>query len=1089
MSSPKPPLDKYGHGQPLTPEPSGAGNTYTEGDDIPLDGDAPVTRVKLGDYLSNITRVNKYNISAGSTDAPSNNDPRGAPPIYDAYRNGGSVNNAGANKTFIDEVIEGGAVKEKDFTLIGVGEYKNKDVESGELNPFLNADNVNTLYNKGVQESRGQGHTLLSSVPGNGTIFKPAGSNTTTLDPGSHPIQQKVSTILKNNRFHPMAGSPYVNDGAFSVGSMGSMGSLQKTMGRYDPNADQFLVSDLQNIGRKLMLKAVGGVPGDIDELAPLLPSFQQIGVPYVSISVSDLSAIKQTGYSKTSGGYILTSGGEGTSAGVRNEINSSDTYGNLNSYFETFSATIPLGMATAAIGSALAILIQGAVLMGLLGLIQLMPTPAPLQRNAYDARTLPLGKRQKDFEYSGFGTVRGLLVHFWGIPTLESNKTVEGGGATHWFDCMVTGLATFFGVSDIGSQEQIPDLFTNLLDPGQAGYAATIFRVINRDLEDLVNIARPLTAPSDTQPPQESYANKASAGLSLITEFGNIKSIRFLNLCAQIGDIIKVSNARIFFPAGRDIDAMPENALTRIYKSRVGGDKDSGNYDQRSVLRHGALPSLYLIPDSLKTASAQYFDAKTPYGAASALVALGEKTSLSSSGRIDQKEVVEIEAKLDAEYVPFYFQDLRTNEIIAFHAFLDNITENYSPQWNAVEGYGRMDPVQIYKNTSRSMSISFMVVSTSQEDFDEMWYSINKLVTLIYPQYSPGTSVKSPTNNKGHIMPFSQIPSASPLVRVRIGDLVRTNYSRFNLARIFGVGYADKEGGPFNITGKPNQIADVNLRAYRESIKKRKTAPTDATNAAENGYKGGDIVRVANPNVIARFAEIKKSDTETTVSLTLNQELTIKKDEIPKFGISLPDILGSETQPIYTCTLPSSHQYGGRDVYLTHSQIFLDPAWIKQLLLDAGVSPSALEINNASKVESSDSVRSFFSRKNNEIVKTFESTAGKGLAAAITSFNLDYANSSWNVGVPDSKAPMWVKVSMTFAVIHDIPPGLDSDGFNRAPIYPVGSIINGTIGPDEVAIANGVVTTAANWSEKYEKDIQKMRSSIKDVNIGKNKP
>jgi hypothetical protein len=37
----------------------------------------------------------------------------------------------------------------------------------------------------------------------------------------------------------------------------------------------------------------------------------------------------------------------------------------------------------------------------------------------------------------------------------------------------------------------------------------------------------------------------------------------------------------------------------------------------------------------------------------------------------------------------------------------------------------------------------------------------------------------------------------------------------------------------------------------------------------------------------------------------------------------------------------------------------------------------------------------------------------------------------------------------MSFAVIHDLPPGLDSDGFNRAPIYPVGKIVHSYVGAD----------------------------------------
>jgi hypothetical protein len=53
-----------------------------------------------------------------------------------------------------------------------------------------------------------------------------------------------------------------------------------------------------------------------------------------------------------------------------------------------------------------------------------------------------------------------------------------------------------------------------------------------------------------------------------------------------------------------------------------------------------------------------------------------------------------------------------------------------------------------------------------------------------------------------------------------------------------------------------------------------------------------------------------------------------------------------------------------------------------------------------------------------------------------------------WGVGEDGSgnRAPRSCKVQMNFEPIHDIAPGLDHEGFNRAPIYPVGNLVNGII-------------------------------------------
>ena len=159
---------------------------------------------------------------------------------------------------------------------------------------------------------------------------------------------------------------------------------------------------------------------------------------------------------------------------------------------------------------------------------------------------------------------------------------------------------------------------------------------------------------------------------------------------------------------------------------------------------------------------------------------------------RLSAKMVRMIEEQLESEYMPFYFQDLRTNEIIAFHAFLSSLTDGFQPSYNSTKGFGRMDPVMTYGDTTRSISFAFTVYATSKEDFDVMWKKVNKMVTLVYPQWSGGTKVRSADEQHLYTIPYSQIPTASPLIRVRIGDLIKSNYSRKDMTRLFGTSNND---------------------------------------------------------------------------------------------------------------------------------------------------------------------------------------------------------------------------------------------------------------------------------------------------------
>jgi len=81
----------------------------------------------------------------------------------------------------------------------------------------------------------------------------------------------------------------------------------------------------------------------------------------------------------------------------------------------------------------------------------------------------------------------------------------------------------------------------------------------------------------------------------------------------------------------------------------------------------------------------------------------------------------------------------------------------------------------------------------------------------------------------------------------------------------------------------------------------------------------------------------------------------------------------------------------------------------------------------------------------NNAIVRSFESTSGKGIAGFIESLAFDwYDKVTWDTTNIERKAPKMCKVTISFAPVHDIAPGLDSEGYNRAPIYPLGPYRHG---------------------------------------------
>jgi hypothetical protein len=251
------------------------------------------------------------------------------------------------------------------------------------------------------------------------------------------------------------------------------------------------------------------------------------------------------------------------------------------------------------------------------------------------------------------------------------------------------------------------------------------------------------------------------------------------------------------------DIDGYPNAPGTRQMKSRDGRllNKQSLSW------RNSALPSMFVLPLEAMAASldADYiFDNSKGANPIKGMLGstLYDKTYVKVAGNtsvIPPQVAKSLEDRLGAEYLPFYFRDLRTNEIIAFHGFLDSLSDSLSTAYNESKGFGRADTVKNYSSTTRSVSFSFTIVATSKEDFDEMWFKINKLTTLAYPQYTRGRSVS--TKDTGTLIgaslkqtvnfeqPFSQLVGGTPVVRIRVGDLIKSNYTRSNLGRLFGVG------------------------------------------------------------------------------------------------------------------------------------------------------------------------------------------------------------------------------------------------------------------------------------------------------------
>ena len=105
-------------------------------------------------------------------------------------------------------------------------------------------------------------------------------------------------------------------------------------------------------------------------------------------------------------------------------------------------------------------------------------------------------------------------------------------------------------------------------------------------------------------------------------------------------------------------------------------------------------------------------------------------------------------------------FHHVPSGKSVFFKAFITAFNETYAPDWTAETVYGRADPIYLFKNTVRRISLSFKVPAASSGEAYENLSRVQQLVQFLYPTYTD-------VNNANTI-------SQSPLVRLKVMNLAR---------------------------------------------------------------------------------------------------------------------------------------------------------------------------------------------------------------------------------------------------------------------------------------------------------------------------
>lgn len=1117
----------------------------------------------VGDYTSFITVGNEYQIAPGTHEAPSSN-------------RGSSI--AAAESTSALNVFADSNVRQ------------NADALNRSNSMIFDQSGVSLseIVDKTGAGGASNGNTLLTDV-----VSAPADSDSSPDQ--SRAVVGAFASLKKYNTFSPTDDPP-----GYSIDSSGNTidtkeylssrpARVQIGQGTYEPDTIEVSADvsqeDLSIIARSMILKAAGWdqseTPGDaqdpsrafVDISPSTLARFPSLYRQQSSIE--PFRARDSFGAPENVDGSSFLDGRGDVVQRLASEAEYARTRGSTHTPDQPFGEN-QSKPASERIQS----LQAGIAILGLCSFI--------------DNKLININSYVQELQVSNDSVLRGPYYMGTSVKSRVTTKTralvrtfMFQTGIYSYTSCVAEGLYSCFGFESLKSSAQpiqydtpqlaekyrseIENIAKNLGRPyfsSSMGMSQGFWRAVSESaLRSLAGFSRVLNSASIGKNNTEV---DGSDFVACLLDMKDSLAVKIINVFASIGYqrlvIQGISTAEaeqdpgaISNPYG--MDDYPDAPGTRQMKSRDGRVLSNSSL----AWRNSCLPSLFILPVEAMAATLDLdymFDAEK--GANPIKGMLGSTLYDKTYSRLNRNSGVIppivariIENRLSAEYVPFYFRDLRTNEIVAFHAFLESLTDGFSANFTETKGFGRADPVQNYSNTTRTIGLTFNIVATSKEDFDEMWFKINKLTTLVYPQYTKGRQAKvadasTPFANvfkKANQtirfeQPFSQIAGGTPVVRLRVGDLVKTNYSRYNFAKLFGVGN-DTFGASYEAAGDSTAASvaqfiqnvanttqfsagknlpsfdvrllpflvyaasPLELTSYISAIQDPfaqglAQAASDSVSELTAYYlKNGFVNPLLNSERENFFQNRDKYLFENTVDedasrdnrefIGLRSKFILKARSTP-YIITRPDGTTQNLRLRRPINVRAVERYQGRtgmvydielndytltdqingskckvsaaDLYVDSGSI-VDIAATPGVLLSLGLVSGAtgLVSNIASNVLASATDkedvpidipladlfgsigRTFTSPYFNPITKAFEDRMGEGLAGVIKNMTFTWMDTAawemdWN-----SRAPMACKVQITFNPIHDIAPGLDSAGFNRAPIYNVGQIMHDSVG------------------------------------------
>ena len=153
------------------------------------------------------------------------------------------------------------------------------------------------------------------------------------------------------------------------------------------------------------------------------------------------------------------------------------------------------------------------------------------------------------------------------------------------------------------------------------------------------------------------------------------------------------------------------------------------------------------------------------------------------SSGKRNPSDPSDTYANMLDNFIEF--TSTISGESVKFKAFLTEFEDQFSSEWNSEQVYGRNDPIQTFKNTTRKISLGWDSPAFSLSEGRDNMLRSAKLIRMLYPSYE----------NRGSVSTINK----STLIKVKFRNLIKNYEGKALLVTLESVNFSpDLEAGWF---------------------------------------------------------------------------------------------------------------------------------------------------------------------------------------------------------------------------------------------------------------------------------------------------